>query len=697
MGILILSLGTISILASVSFLVCLWQGAMAAETGETNRGRLWNLIVFSDWTSRAITVSSAIIRVMLSLQMGVFTAMTASLMLERTGVPLTSAPLVSLLRAISASPYNLVTFTSFNLPWRTSGICSAAVGVSVLLTAISQFTSTILLSDLGNVDITSPQQSVSMNYLNKDSGGVKGTWDGSKVWHSAPGTYFRFAEHPRTHTPAQEAEDFEDTGRLLRAFLPFVNEESRMRLQKYDGPATVLDSRVVCHRPLLSNVTFSYSSKSFDDNDYLSDVFIRGNLTFNVDGNDPRSPLEYFDGGPWGFNCVAPTKHNNTALNWQASICSVNGGALALGGIMSTPRLIPGVILQLTNLFLVFNSTEVGDDWRKSVQEHGVENPNTHLWDSTVDQLGLDSSSEGVWTRFDSAEDTIGMAVSACFSNFGASIEDVKMSSTTNGIPRSVVWDRRASQYNTDGVRIQYHSVDDKIISHEERGILRLEWKDGWDLNPVTRNGSINSLAVTGFFAVASDLPFVVRGPLNITDELNPCGTLQVGGYSTRAVHCAHASLFQNVIRETGSLPEALQELFTILEQMKYYEELPYYNMGSAATFILAEEKLIPVRWLGFGIVISIIGVHFGLLITTMTLFLRLTRSSYLGNIWMFLSQVFSPETADIIQKGTETKDDEVEGIMSKVTTGSEVGTLLRRKVRMKANEMNGRKELMSA
>ncbi|KAI8253540.1 hypothetical protein K4K56_008634 [Colletotrichum sp. SAR 10_98] len=271
------------------------------------------------------------------------------------------------------------------------------------------------------------------------------------------------------------------------------------------------------------------------------------------------------------------------------------------------------------------------------------------------------------------------------------------MSSTTNGIPRSVVWDRRASQYNTDGVRIQYHSVDDKIMSHEERGILRLEWKDGWDLNPVTRNGSINSLAVTGFFAVASDLPFVVRGPLNITDELNPCGTLQVGGYSTRAVHYAHASLFQNVIRETGSLSEALQELFTVLEQMKYYEELPYYNMGSTATFILAEEKLIPVRWLGFGVVISVIGIHFGLLITTMILFLRLTRSSYLGNIWMSLSQVFSPETADIIQKGTETKDDEVESIVSKVTTGSEVGTLLRRKVRVKANETNGRKELMSA
>ncbi|EQB58727.1 hypothetical protein CGLO_00985 [Colletotrichum gloeosporioides Cg-14] len=531
-----------------------------------------------------------------------------------------------------------------------------------------------------------------------DSGGVKDTWYGSKVWHSAPGTYFRFAEHSRIST--RQSDDFEDTGRLLRAFLPFINEESRMRLRHYDGPATVIDSRVVCHRPVLSNVTFSYSSESFDDNNYLSDVFIRGNLTFNVDGNEQSSPLEYLEGGPWSFNCVAPTKHNNTALNWQASICSLNGGALAPGALLSTPRLVPGVIFQLTSLFLVFNSTGVGDDWRKSVQEHGAENPETHLWDSTVNELGLDSSTDGVWTRFEPADDTIGMAASACFTNFGASVEDVKMSSTTNGIQRSVSWDRSVSQYDTDGVRIQYHSVDDTTMSHEERGILHLEWKDVWDLDPITRTGSDDDyLAITGFFGVASDLPFVVRGPLNITDELNPCGTLQVGGYSTRAVHYAHASLFQNVIRETGSLPEALQELFTILEQMKYYEELPYYNVGSTATFILAEEKLIPVRWLGFGIVISIIGIHFGLLITTMILFLRLTRSSYLGNIWMSLSQVFSPETAHIIQEGTETKDGELEDVMSKVTTGSEVevGPPLRRRVWVKANEMNGRKELVSA
>ncbi|KAF4819720.1 hypothetical protein CGCSCA5_v004498 [Colletotrichum siamense] len=693
MGILILSLGTVVTLASVSFLGYLWQGAIAAGATETNHGRLWSLVVFSDWTSRAITVSAAVIRVVLSLQMGVFTAMVASLMIEQAGVPFGSAPLVSLLRAIPASPHNLVTFTNFNLPWRASATYAFAVVVAIILTSVSQFTSTILLSDLGSVNITSPQQSVNMSYNNQYTGGPKDTLYGSKLWHSSPGTYFRFAEHPRIS--ARQSDNLEDTGRILRAFLPFASEYSRMRLRHYHGPAMVTDSRVVCLRPTLNNVTFSFASKASQDNAYLTDVFVRGNLTFNDYEDIADLPLKFLN-GMWSFNCVVPTIQGTTALNWQASICSVDGGALNPGALLSTPRIVPGLTSYMTHTFLVFNSTGEAVGWREAVQQSGSENTDTHMWDASLGDLNWISSSNTIWSSFQSRDNGVGMAASACFKNLGAIVDDVQMSSGGNGKQRGIIWADRTASYNTTNVRLQYQSASVGSAS-TRRGILDLEWKDRWQLNSADQKigPDHNPYGFTIFSSVADDLPFVVRGPLNVTDEPNPCGTLQVGGRSSRAVHYAHAALFQDTIQTTGSLPETLQAILFILEQMRYYELLPYFNIASPATFVLAEERLIPMRWVGLEIVVGIIVIHLALLITTIVLFLRFTRSSYLGNIWMSLSQVFSPETADIIQKGTETKDDEVESIVSKATTGSEVGTPLRRKVLVKANETNKRKELV--
>ncbi|TIC92415.1 hypothetical protein CH35J_010260 [Colletotrichum higginsianum] len=159
-GLCIIVLGTIVILAATAFLAYLWQSSMRARAGQSqgSNGGLWDLIVLSNWTSVTVTLTAAVIRVCLALQMGVLTGMIASLLIEKSGVPMGSAPFVSILRAVSASPYHLVSRAALTTPF------AIAVGLGVLLTGASQFTSTALLFDFDLANITTPKQTVVLPY-----------------------------------------------------------------------------------------------------------------------------------------------------------------------------------------------------------------------------------------------------------------------------------------------------------------------------------------------------------------------------------------------------------------------------------------------------------------------------------------------------------------------------------------------------
>ncbi|KAK6217280.1 hypothetical protein QIS74_07394 [Colletotrichum tabaci] len=165
-----------------------------AWLSQGSNGGLWDLIVLSNWTSVTVTLTAAVIRVCLALQMGVLTGMIASLLIEKSGVPMDSAPFVSILRAVSASPYHLVSRAALTTPF------AIAVGLGVLLTGASQFPSTALLFDFGLANITTPKQTVVLPYgssqpenpsvdgLNSPNGNYLATHSAEKLnWTSSDG------------------------------------------------------------------------------------------------------------------------------------------------------------------------------------------------------------------------------------------------------------------------------------------------------------------------------------------------------------------------------------------------------------------------------------------------------------------------------------------------------------------------------
>ncbi|KAH0432964.1 hypothetical protein CcaCcLH18_06079 [Colletotrichum camelliae] len=248
----ILVLGTVGIIVGMSLLAYIWRSSMRAQAGHIDNGQLWDLIVRENWTSVTVTITAAVIRVCLGFQMGIFTAMVASLLIERTGVPIGSAPLISMLRAVSTSPYNLVSRKTLTTPW------GFAIGLAVLLTGASNFTSTALLVDFESFSIITPEQTIDLLYGSsgpedasdpgsRDMSGNSaiGNLRGSKIWNSQPNSYFRFAElSSYDSTPDPDVDTVDDSGTILRAILPFANVSHRTNLRSYDDPSVVFDSRV---------------------------------------------------------------------------------------------------------------------------------------------------------------------------------------------------------------------------------------------------------------------------------------------------------------------------------------------------------------------------------------------------------------------------------------------------------------------
>ncbi|KAF6813688.1 hypothetical protein CPLU01_14590 [Colletotrichum plurivorum] len=632
LGLCILVLGTVVALAALGLLTYLWQSSLCARDGQDTGSGLWHLIVRSNWTSITVTLSAAAIRVCLSLQMGIFTGMIASLLIERTGVPLKSAPLISMLRAVSASPYELISKTALTTPF------AFAISIAVLLATATQFTSTALLSDFAFANITQPKQTVEVLY----------------------GT--------------SQAED----------------RINRTSLREYEGPAVVFDSKVVCIRPSLDDVSFTIVDlKRNTRADQFDEVFVRGRFSL------PDLPSDFKEGyikPLWPFTCVMPSPTTVDSSYWQTSICAVLGGMSARDSwFTSLPELRSPVLpMSRTSVFHVFNTTGRIQDWRKYLQEHGGPVDETYLTRQYANKLNWTTIADGTWLHLQPPEGAIDASVSitTCFTNLPGVIQNVSMSSNQSAFEPGLSWDRTNDRYETSAIRDRLLNNLGDDFSPQSRGLLALHPKASWEFEGGPNDTSVEFTSWMLFKSVADGLPYM---NLNGAQFSN----LEVlGAFSPYTVHFAHATLFQDIVRTTGSVAQGLQALFTVLRQMTYYEISPYFDMESPATFTMSTQKLIPVRWIGFSIVAVVISVHFILLLVSMVLFLGFTKASWLGNVWMSLSQVVSPETDELISKSTD-KEDKVVKKMIRNSTGLDEG--LKYRVKVKRSELSGRNELSSS
>jgi fluoride ion exporter CrcB/FEX len=257
---LILVASLLLTLSVFAFLTFLWTAP--------HDHKLWRFIIVRGWAGTAVTVSSLLLRTAVDLQAGAAVAMLAAILLENNfRLLVTDTARVSKLRAGRAMPLDIVfpSMRTIRLEWRKgwSGCMRSVPTVTLVLplvatTILLQLTSTILVSDLSlgvipgktstehpNIDLAYEWNETEKQWSYPFRGRAVSTW------LQNPPAFPTFAEFSET---IDVSEHVDDTGTLLRAFLPFQDAQSRGTISKYSGKAVVLDARVSCQRPLLPEV-----------------------------------------------------------------------------------------------------------------------------------------------------------------------------------------------------------------------------------------------------------------------------------------------------------------------------------------------------------------------------------------------------------------------------------------------------------
>ncbi|KAH6971085.1 hypothetical protein BKA56DRAFT_636019 [Ilyonectria sp. MPI-CAGE-AT-0026] len=171
------------------------------------------------------------------------TSMIASIAVERHGVPRSAVAEVSIARFTNAGPRS---FSKLLLSGATFKCwIRILTAISLLFFVASEFTSTLLVTDLRESRVSSFDQNMSYGFTFQ----MLGTGPpplpligyAFNYWFNKPSSSEIFAEYSQ---PGKSGEDLDDTGPSIRAFLPIALQSERESLRSFTGMARVVDTRV---------------------------------------------------------------------------------------------------------------------------------------------------------------------------------------------------------------------------------------------------------------------------------------------------------------------------------------------------------------------------------------------------------------------------------------------------------------------
>lgn len=641
----VLVLGTVAVAIALAFLFFIW----GASTHGRQRSfpELWFSIVDKKWATRVVTLSSVLIRIATAAQLGVFAAILAALILERVGVATEDLPLVSMIRCLNSGPHSLALsvlnsfFTKALFPY------SFLIVLAIFNAFALQFTSTILLTDFGDIRVVmDPIEDTLIFGLNRDvSTGTnsQGTnaYGGLDYWKTGPNTYQRFAEFKEN---GSRADNYVDTGKTLRGFPPHLMMDDRTYLRKYRGPMTVVDTRVVCVKPTVSNISLNVDVDRLETKG--DDPTIKG--TFSWEGTAPGLEADEKQSAGFELNCTIPSADGYKAKDWLTSLCSVGPGVGRLVGGIVTDKKDDMYPDGHTSAMVLLNATGSMKDWVYAIANDTKE--------------GQIESSKPLWTYYTKSNVSIGFTL--CFVNPSPANYEAEASSDRDGEDEVLVWDSANATFDTSLIR-QMYGATEKHYTLEDRRLLHLANKANWTLSSVGEKWGISTedfiWDTLGRYDYAQAHSFF---PDEAWYHVGRTTMFTSGGLADYSVHRSHAVIFQDIIQETKNPALAVQTITTILLQMAYYDFLNEYDVAAPSKWQRSKLLNIPKQWKAFGVILGLLVVHFTLVITAVRLFLARTEMSLLGNAWQAVSQVVSADTAGVLHEGATTTDKEVKGTM---------------------------------
>lgn len=614
-SIVTLSVGFLAILTAVAVLCFIWYGASQAIRLDSPPSA-WLSIVTWGWTTRVITICTAMIRAAVSFHIAVITPIVASLLLEDKGTRILSMPLVSIVRAVNISPTSLLRPNMSEY-----GPYSIVIIITSLLSTATQLISTILLSDLATTDIASPTTTRTLR--------IGGVMPGQRYdfYIAAPAAYWRFAEY--TETLPQQTGTV-DTGVSLRTTIPFTDQSSRTRLLHYSGFRPVWNSRVVCTTPTLLNASWDRNLTTIIGNIVLSSP----NASFITHATN---------GSALSFHCVLPGTF--------PSICQ-----LGLGPYLNHTS-------WWSDLYLLVEATEVPfpSDWVFNASLADNTPPRSQSNPNSRRSFHQGSPSSWVTVRNSAGYPLASLTVCATAINDPSNYRNVTLSGRPFGNeparndyePKSPSSSNSSaiinqpspssSLLNTDGVRHQFDALEEHV-PFEDREVISLSVPPGQS-EAFTPSGA------------ARTLPWGSNNTLVLDDGR---GKSDASDNGPVYAHPVHGAIFRDTLKATANPALAVQTLLTMLRLMEYYDDSYQVDLSAPVSYVLSETVLIPARWTGLVAVLCMIAVHLAAVAVMVGLFLSRTQTSMLGNAWQAVAQTVSEETLPVLSLADQTTDKEL-------------------------------------
>jgi len=679
---------------AAGFLAWVWFGNRDDER--------WRRLMTGDFSTQSITLTSVLVRYSVATLAWITGAMMVSIIVERYGVPLEGVAQASIARYTGA----VLPFALGGLaPW---SIFTALLPLQVAVGITSQFTSTLLFSDVAPTTVRGfPADLVVAYDFSKELNNVNGRTsdrrpeqDGTSYnrWTFNPTSFETFAEYAE---PDQKivAEGVDDTGPILRAFLPIDSEQIRSSIQEYRGTARVFDARVMCFRPTFTDFNAAridqIGDATLSSPLYKGTGFIDTKHIPNLYGNGGNATLTF------GFTChLAPPggyderqSKNEPKPYWE--ICESGGNPARMSSLDPLYYLDNPENGEPEHNRLRFGRTFVlMDATNLNVTEFPSRTPgsNTSIGGVEFSIPILNATGKGPWLEFDSVllaakNQTDQILCQGCGdvhkkvkATFCMEVMMPEMAplihfniTATSGANRTepkFSWDAERGAYNTTntrkqlGVRIEgVGNGTTRPSADADRGILFItpeSFRD--DITAVVQD------AVVGedlFGAVGNEFVASILSPETSTGPLIFCSDCLGDNFDrTKTLYRASAQYFENlmddILNDTGSPALALQSVNTVRARMAYQKWVSTFTEKTtvnATSFVVVQ---VPARATGYYVVLAVIATQALLVICIGVLFLK-TEFTYLNNSWQVIAQVSAaPDVADIVAQAPMMTDSEV-------------------------------------
>lgn len=652
------------VIAIMSFLGFLWSGRHSNNP--------WHSIMVNQWIIRSVTISALCLRITTDLQAGVAAAMLASMSLETPFIRLYDAAQVSTIRTGNGRPHNLLIpfFSSMHLKSRARGVVFVIAALLLALTtALLQFTSTVLLSDirLGSLPGFPLKGPLAYDFVYRYSQEVAeasrsitvGGWSKYSLFYTIPlhaaytgwqmyPSYQAFGEFskPLPSTP----EGVDDTGILLRAFLPFGDAKSRQTIRNYTGKAMVLDSRVSCQKPAFSNLTFGMHSDSTPHYGWLSGFI--GPSTTNVSGLWAPVERSVFGCGITSFDditAICQLRHYATE--------GFGGGLLSQFNNLTSPEFFQSIWLNSTfNVPSWYIRPWGGMSYLVIQSKYHMGPRGSTYFDDVPMNREVEPDQKSPWVNLWYKDDELNMgniSLSLCYATLDSATLDVELYSSQSRTEPTLRWDSSRNFYTTPDVHNQMGELQNS--SAESRGILNMRPKASWVPSPEDVRSATPFAAGVNYLRTAN-------GSWLMSPLLNATGFWQFQRLpsSLRVVDITVSSLFHQSLNNTGSVARALSTVLTTVSSTSYFQEMPQFETTTNATQVFFNDFFYPQSWRGYVSVLVVVILHVSLVGATVVIFSKRSRYTLLGNYWQGIAQMFSSDFNNLLVDSSMAVDKEV-------------------------------------